>query len=268
MGGLDVIIQSTFYFRYIILINMYNQYNSYMSNIQYQRGDLIIAQSNIKNVSINILKGIVINNINRGNIIAVKRCGYEQTYAVPINSIVVHVPCTYLKFEEVKAEMLSMSSEDGNEYEHLYNIYKILDNAKYYVGDYIFYKTEDDCTEKVRTALITKLNIDSGDNIYYELINTEGNNIRIYESDIVKRSTYEDFQRECKEFEISRSKKSEEPIEEVVCKNNNDPQPTNSYITSSVDSTYDRIDNNVSYNRLDELEEKHKKMEKLLKLGI
>ena len=88
-----------------------------------------------------ILKGIVINNINSGNMIAVKRCGYEQTYAVPINSIVVHIPCTYPKFEEVKAEMLSMSSEDGEEYEHLYNIYKTIDNAKYYVGDYILYKS-------------------------------------------------------------------------------------------------------------------------------
>lgn len=245
-------------------------YNSYTPNnyIQYRKGDLIVAQSNVKNVSINILKGIVLNSNNGGNIIAVKRCGYEQTYAVPINSIVIHVPCTYPKFEEVKAEMLSMSSEDGKEYEHLYNIYKILDNAKYYVGDYIFYKTEDDFAGNDRQALITKLNIDSDDNIYYELINTEGDNIRVYESDIVKRSTYEDFQRECKEFEISRSKKSEEPIEEVVCKINNDPQPTNSYITSSVDSMDDRTDNNVSYNRLDELEEKHKKIEKLVKLGI
>ena len=223
-------------------------YNSYTPNnyIQYRKGDLIIAQSREKNVSINILKGIVLNNSNGGNIIAVKRCGYAQTYAVPINSIVVHVPCTYPKFEEVKAEMLSMSSEDGKDYEHLYDTYKIIDNAKYYVGDYIFYKVEDDCAEKNRTALITKLNIDSNDNVYYELINTERDNIRVYESDIVKRSTYEDFQRECKEFELSQCKKSEEPIEEVVCKINNDPQPTNSYITSSVDSTYDIIDNNVS----------------------
>lgn len=246
-------------------------YNSYTPNnyIQYRKGDLIIAQSNVKNVSINILKGIVLNSNNGGNIIAVKRCGYEQTYAVPINSIVVHVPCTYPRFEEVKAEMLSTSSEDGKDYEHLYNIYKIIDNSKYYVGDYIFYNTEDDCTKKVRTALITKLNIDSDDNIYYELINTEGDNIRVYESDIVKRSTYEDFQRECKEFEISNHKKSEEPIEEHnIAENNNDLQTTNSYITSSVDSTYDRIDNNVSYNRLDTLEEKYKKAEKLVKLGI
>ena len=245
---------------------MYNQYNSYMSNIQYQRGDLIIAQSNANNVSINILKGTVINNINRGNMIAVKRCRYEQTYAVPINSIVVRVPYTYPRFEEVKAEMLSMSSEDGKDYEHLYDMYKIIDNAKYYVGDYILYKTEDDCTEKNRTALITKLNIDSDDNLYYELINTEGDNIRVYESDIVKRSTYEDFQREC---EMNYNKKLEETIEEHnIDENNNDLQTTNSYITSSVDSTYDRIDNNVSYNRLDTLEEKHKKAEKLLKLGI
>lgn len=246
-------------------------YDSYTPNnyIQYRKGDLIIAQSREKNVSINILKGTVINNITRGNMIAVKRCGYEQTYAVPINSIVVHVPCTYPRFEEVTAEMLSMSSEDGKDYEHLYNIYKTIDNAKYYVGDYIFYKTEDDCTEKNRTALITKLNIDSDDNVYYELINTEGNNIRVYESDIVKRSTYEDFQRECKEFEMSLHKKSEEPIEEHnIVENNNDLQATNSYITSTVDSTYDRIDNNVSYNRLDILEEKHKKMEKIVKLGI
>lgn len=248
---------------------MYNQYNSYMSNIQYQRGDLIIAQSNIKNVSINILKGIVMNNINGGNMIAVKRCGYEQTYAVPINSIVVHVPCTYPKFEEVKAEMLSMSSEDGKEYEHLYNIYKTIDNAKYYVGDYILYTTEDDCTEKNRTALITKLNIDSDDNVYYELINIEGDTIKVYESDIINKSTYEDYQKECKEFELNRFKKSEEPIEEVVCKiNTDDPQPTNSDITGIIDSTYDITDNNVSYNRLNELEEKQKKMEKLLKLGI
>lgn len=246
-------------------------YDSYTPNnyIQYRKGDLIIAQSNVKNVSINILKGTVINNITRGNMIAVKRCGYEQTYAVPINSIVVHVPCTYPRFEEVKAEMLSMSSEDGKDYEHLYNIYKTIDNAKYYVGDYIFYKTEDDCTKNTRTALITKLNIDSDDNVYYELINTEGNNIRVYEPDIIKKSTYEEYQKECKEFEMHRHKKSEETIEEHnIVENNNDLQATNSYITSTVDSTYDRIDNNVSYNRLDILEEKHKKMEKIVKLGI
>ena len=245
-------------------------YNSYTPNnyIQYRKSDLIIAQSNVKNVSINILKGIVINSNNGGNIIAVKRCGYEQTYAVPINSIVVHVPCTYPRFEEVKAEMLSMSSEDGKDYEHLYNIYKTIDNAKYYVGDYIFYKAEDDCTENTRTALITKLNIDSDDNIYYELINTEGNNIRVYEPDIIKKSTYEDYQKECKEFELSRCKKSEEHIEEHNIAENNDEQPTNSYITGIIDSAYDRTDNNVSYNRLDELEEKHKKMEKIVKLGI
>ena len=245
-------------------------YNSYTPNnyIQYRTGDLIIAQSREKNVSINILKGIVLNGNNGGNIIAVKRCGYEQTYAVPINSIVVHVPCTYPRFEEVKAEMLSMSSEDGKDYERLYNIYKTIDNVKYYVGDYIFYNTEDDSTGNSRPGLITKLNIDSDDNIYYELINIEGDTIRVYESDIVKRSTYEDYQRECEEFEMNRHKKSEEPIEEVVCKINNDLQTTNSYITSSADFVYDRTDNNVSYNRLDELEEKHKKMEKLLKLGI
>ena len=243
-------------------------YNSYTPNnyIQYRKGDLIIAQSREKNVSINILKGIVLNNSNGGNIIAVKRCGYEQTYAVPINSIVVHVPCTYPKFEEVKAEMLSMSSEDGKDYEHLYDTYKIIDNAKYYVGDYIFYKTEDDCMEKNRTALITKLNIDSDDNLYYELINTEGDNIGVYEYDIINKSTYEDFQREC---EMNYNKKLEETIEEHnIDENNNDLQTTNSYITSSVDSTYDRTDNNVSYNRLDELEEKHNKVEKLVKLGM
>ena len=246
-------------------------YNSYNPNnyIYYQEGDLIIAQSNAKNVSINILKGIVINNTIGGNMITVKRYGYEQTYVVPVNSIVVHVPCTYPKFEEVKAEMLSMSSEDGKDYEHLYNIYKTIDNAKYYVGYYIFYKTEDDCTENARTALITKLNIDSDDTAYYELINTEGNNIMVYESDIVKRSTYEDYQKECKEFEMRSCKKLEETMEEHnIAENNNDLQTTNSYITSTVDSTYDRIDNNVSCNRLDELEEKHKKAEKLLKLGI
>ena len=68
---------------------------------------------------------------------------------------------------------------------------------------------------------------------------------------------------------MHRHKKSEETIEEHnIVENNNDLQATNSYITSTVDSTYDRIDNNVSYNRLDILEEKHKKMEKIVKLGI
>lgn len=242
-------------------------YNSYTPNnyTQYRKGDLIIAQSNVKNVSINILKGIVINGNNGGNIIAVKRCGYEQTYAVPINSIVVHVPCTYSKFEEVKAEMLSMSSEDGKDYEHLYNIYKILDNAKYYVGDYIFYKTEDDCTINDRQALITKLNIDSDDNIYYELINTEGNNIRVYESDIVKRSTYEEYQKECKEFEMSRHKKSEEQLEEHS-ENISNIEKNLHELESAVNKN--TVNTTVSYSRLDILEEKHKKAEKLLKLGI
>ena len=221
--------------------------------------------------------------------ITVMRCGYAQTYTVPTKLIVVHVPTIYPRFDELKTELLSMSSEDGKEYERIYNIYKTIDNAEYYIGDYIvcFYKTTDDWIGKFRPCLITKLDIDAEGKLRYEATNIEGYTIWVYESDIMMRSTYEDYQRECREYEISRHNKSEEQIEEhkvtisnlekslhdlegVVYKINGDLQSVNSSISISTanDGGCVRIDDNVSYNRLDVLEEKHKKTEKLLKLGI
>lgn len=267
-------------------------YNSYTSDnyIHYQEGDLIIAQSREKNASIKILKGIV----NRGdrydsgeNVVSVKRCGYEQTYMVPTKLIVVHVSSIYPRFEELKAELLSMSSEDGKEYERLYNMYKAFDSAEYYIGDYIvcFYKTEDDCFGKFRPCLITKLDLDAEGKLRYAATNIEGETMWVYESDIMMRSTYEDYQREYREYEIDRHKKSVEQLEEhnvtisnlekslhdlegVVYKINGDLQTVNSSISTANDSGCIRIDDNVSYNRLDVLEEKHKKTEKLVKLSI
>ena len=267
-------------------------YNSYTSDnyIHYREGDLIIAQSKDPKATIRILKGIV----NRGdryesgeNVVSVKRCGYEQTYSVPTKLIVVHVPAIYPRFDELKAELLSMGSEDGKEYERLYNMYKIIDNAEYYIGDFIvcFYKTEDDCFGKFRPCLVTKLDLDAEGKLRYEATNIEGDTIWVYESDIMMRSTYEDYQRECREYEISRHKKSEEQLEEhnvtisnlekslhdlegVVYKINGDLQTVNSSISTANDSGCIRIDDNVSFNRLDVLEDKHKKTEKLVKLGI
>lgn len=257
---------------------------------KYRKGDLIIAQSKDPKAIIRILKGIVTEheNYERGeNYITVMRCGYAQTYTVPTNLIVIHVPSIYPRFEELKAEMLSMSSEDGKEYECLYNMYKIIDRAEYYIGDYIvcFHKTEDDCFGKFRPCLVTKLDIDTDGKLCYEVTNVEGDTIRVYESDIMMRSTLEDYQRECREYEISRHKKSEVRLEEhnvtisnleknlhdlegVVYKINGDLQAVNSSISMTNDTGSIRIDDTVSYNRLDVLEEKHKKTEKLVKLGI
>lgn len=267
-------------------------YNSYTTDnyIHYREGDLIIAQSKDPKASIKILKGIIIrgDRYEAGeNLVTVKRCGYEQTYTVPTKLIVVHVPSIYPRFDELKSELLSMSSEDGKEYERLYNMYKIIDNAEYYIGDYIvcFYKTEDDCFGKFRPCLVTKLDLDAEGKLRYEAINIEGHTMWVYESDIMLRSTYEDYQRECREYEISRHKKSEEQIGEhtitisnlekslhdlegVVYKINGDLQTVNSSISTANDSGCIRIDDNVSYNRLDVLEDKHKKTEKLMKLGI
>jgi len=257
---------------------------------KYRRGDLIIAQSKDPKAIIRILKGIVTEpeNYERGETnITVMRCGYAQTYTVPTKLIVVHVPSIYPRFDELKTELLSMSSEDGKEYECIYNIFKTIDNAEYYIGDYIlcFYKTSDDWLGKFRPSLVTKLDIDSEGKLCYEVTTVEGDTIRVYESDIMMRSTYEDFQRECREYEINRHKKSEERLEEhnvtisnlekslhdlegVVYKINGDLQSVNSSISMANDGGSVQIDDNVSYNRLDVLEEKHKKTEKLLKLGI
>lgn len=121
--------------------NLYNVYNQYSANnyIHYQEGDLIIAQSKEDNVSLKLLKGIVIEGESKDgrNIITVKRYGVDKTYSVPTKLIIVHIPYSYPRFEEFKSEILSMSSEDGKEYERLYNIYKATDNAKYCLGDYI-----------------------------------------------------------------------------------------------------------------------------------
>lgn len=257
---------------------------------KYRKGDLIIAQSKDPKATIRILKGIVTEpeNYEKGETyITVTRCGYAQSFTVPTKLIVVHVPSIYPRFDELKTELLSMSSEDGKEYERIYNIYKTIDNAEYYIGDYIvcFYKTTDDWIGKFRPSLVTKLDIDTEGKLYYEVTTVEGNTIRVYESDIMMRSTYEDYQREYKEYQISRHKKSEEQIEEhkvtisnlekslhdlegVVYKINGDLQSVNSSISTVNDTGSIRIDDNVSYNRLDVLEEKHKKTEKLLKLGI
>lgn len=237
--------------------NMHNSYNPYTAgnHIHYQEGDLIIAESKEKNASIRILKGIVIEGeryTDSRNIVTVKRIDGERTYTIPTKLIIVHIPSIYYRFNEFKNEILSMSSEDGKAYERLYNVYKTTDNAKYYIGDFIY--ADSPC-------LVTKLDVDNKGKLYYEATNIEGDTIRVYESDINASSTYEDYQRERKEYEISLNKKSEEQhdITNVIIPDT---------VTSLCDSGVETIDNNISYNRFDSLEEKHKKTEKLLKVGI
>ena len=244
------------------MYNSYNPYNMYMddqynpytagNHIHYQEGDLIIAESKEKNASIKILKGIVIEGeryTDSRNIVTVKRIDDEQPYTIPTKLIIVHIPSIYYRFNEFKNEILSMSSEDGKEYERLYNIYKKTDNAKYYIGDFIY--TDGPC-------LVTKLDVDSKGKLYYEATNIKGDTIRVYESDIKASSTYEDYQRERRKYEISINKKSEEQHKVTI----------SNVETSLCDSGVETIDDSISYNRFDSLEEKHKKTEKILKLGI
>lgn len=189
--------------------NLYNP-NNY---VHYQEGDLIIAQAREKNVSNRILKGIVIEGdryTDSGNIVTVKRCGYERIYTIPVNLIIVHVSSIYPRFDEFKAEILSMSSEDGKDYEHLYDTYKIIDNAE----DRIRY-SEQQLDEHKKT--------------------------------------------------ISNLEKSISDLESVVYKINGDLKSSNSAV---YDNGCVRIDDSVFYNRIDVLEKKHKKTEKLLKLGV
>ena len=238
--------------------NMHNSYNPYTAgnHIHYQEGDLIIAESKEKNASIKILKGIVIEGVRRtytwGDIVTVKRLEDEQIYTIPTKLIIVHIPSIYYRFDEFMSEILSMSSEDGKEYERLYNVYKTTDNAKYCIGDFIY--TDGPC-------LVTKLDVDSNGKLCYEATNIEGDTIRVYESDIKASSTYEDYQRERRKYEISLNEKSEEQhdVTNVIIPDT---------VTSLCDSGVETIDNNISYNRFDSLEDKHTKTEKLLKLGI
>lgn len=237
--------------------NMHNSYNPYTAgnHIHYQEGDLIIAESKEKNASIKILKGIIIEGeryIDSRNIVTVKRIDDERTYTIPTKLIIVHIPSIYYRFNEFKAEILSMSSEDGKEYERLYNIYKITDNAKYCIGDFIY--ADGPC-------LVTKLDIDSEGKLCYEATNIKGDTIRVYESDIKDSSTYEKYQRERRKYEISCNKKLEEQYDAT-----NVTIPNT--VASLCDSGVETIDNNISYNRFDSLEDKHKKTEKLLKHGI
>ena len=284
------IIQSTFLFnRYnpYNMYNMYNQYNPYNmhnsynpytagNHIHYQEGDLIIAESKEKNASIKILKGIVIEGeryADNRNIVSVKRIDDERTYTIPTKLIIVHIPSIYYRFNEFKNEILSMSSEDGKEYERLYNIYKITDNAKYCIGDFIY--TDEPC-------LVTKLDVDSKGKLYYEATNIEGDTIIVYESDIKASSTYEDYQRERKEYEISLNEKSEEQ-HDVIVSNIETPLCDSGVETIDDSISHNTVDNvshntvdnvshntvdNVSHNVVDSLENKHEKTEKLLKLGI
>ena len=272
------------------MYNMYNQYNPYNmhnsynpytagNHIHYQEGDLIIAESKEKNASIKILKGIVIEGeryTDSRNIVSVKRIDDERTYTIPTKLIIVHIPSIYYRFNEFKNEILSMSSEDGKAYERLYNIYKTTDNAKYCIGDFIY--TDEPC-------LVTKLDVDSNGKLCYEATNIKGNTIKLYESDIKSKSTYNDYQQARREYEISCNKKLEEQYD---ASNVNIPDSVTSLCDSGVELindgvlsntvdnvSYNVVDNishntvdNVSHNVVDSLENKHKKTEKLLKLGI
>ena len=241
---------------------MYNQYNPYTAgnHIQYQEGDLIIAESKEKNASIKILKGIVIEGeryTDSRNIVTVKRIDDDRTYTIPTKLIIAHIPSIYYRFNEFKNEILSMSSEDGKEYERLYNVYKTTDNAKYYIGDFIY--TDEPC-------LVTKLDVDSKGKLYYEATNIEGDTIRVYESDIKDSSTYEDYQRERRKYEISINDKSEEQHDVPI--SNVETSLCDSVVEAIDDSISHNIVDGVSHNTFDSLEDKHKKTEKLLKLGI
>ena len=266
---------------------MNDQYNPYTANnYRYsEEGDLIIAESKEKNTSFKILKGIVIEGIRHtytwGDIVTVKRLEDEKIYTIPTKLIIVCVPFIYYRFDEFKAEILSMSSDDGKEYERLYNIYKTTDNAKYYIGDYV---------DANGPCLVTKLDVDSKGKLYYEATNIEGDTIRVYESDIKASSTYEDYQRERRKYEISLNKKSEEQhyvtisnVETSLCDSGGEiiddsisHNTVDNVSYNVVDNvSYNTVDNvshntvdNVSHNVVDSLENKHKKTEKLLKLGI
>ena len=237
---------------------MYNQYNPYAAgnHTHYQEGDLIIAESKEKNVSFKILKGIVIEGIRCtytwGDIVTVKRLEDEKIYTIPAKLIIVCVPSIYYRFDEFKAEILSMSSDDGKYYEQLYNIYKTTDNAKYYIGDYV---------DANGPCLVTKLDVDSKGKLYYEATNIKGDTIRVYESDITAKSAYDDYQQARREYEISSNKKLEEQYDVT-----NVTIPD--IVTPLCDSEIEIIDDNISHNIVDSLEDKHNKAKKLLKLGI
>ena len=245
---------------------MNDQYNPYTANNYryYEEGDLIIAESKEKNASFKILKGIVIEGIRHtytwGDIVTVKRLEDEKIYTIPTKLIIVCVPFIYYRFDEFKAEILSMSSDDGKEYERLYNIYKTTDNAKYYIGDYV---------DANGPCLVTKLDVDSKGKLYYEATNIEGDTIKLYESDIKAKSTYDDYQQACRDYEIRCNKKLEEQYD---ASNVYIPDSVTSLCDSGVEIINDGVSNNtadnVSYNTFDSLEDKHNKTKKLLKLGI
>ena len=245
--------------------NMDNQYNPYTAGnyIHYQEGDLIIAESKEKNASIKILKGIIIEGeryTGSINIVTVKRLDDDRTYTIPTKLIIVRVPSIYYRFDEFKNEILSMSSEDGKEYERLYNVYKTTDNAKYYIGDFIY--TDGPC-------LVTKLDVDSNGKLYYEATNIEGDTIKVYESDIKAKSTYNDYQQARREYEIGHNEKLEEQYDvtnvtiPVTVTPSYDPE-----IEIIDDSVSNNAVDNVPHNVVDSLEDNHNKTKKLLKLGI
>ena len=253
---------------------MNDQYNPYIANnyIYCEEGDLIIAESKEKNASIKILKGIVIEGIRRtytwGDIVTVKRLEDDQIYTIPAKLIIVRIPSIYYRFDEFKAEILSMSSEDGKYYEQLYNIYKTTDNAKYYIGDFV---------DANGPCLVTKLDVDSNGKLYYEATNIEGDTIKVYESDIKTKSTYDDYQQARREYEISCNKKSEEQYDTTDATIPDTVTPLYDSVVEIIDDgvSHNTVDNvshnafdNVSHNTVDSLEDKHNKAKKLFKLGI
>lgn len=257
---------------------------------QYRKGDLIIAQSKDPKATIRILKGIITEpeNYEKGETyITVVRCGYTQTYTVPTKLIVMHVPSIYPRFDELKTEILSMSSEDGEDYKRLYNVYKMYDTAKYHIGDYVtaYYKTETDYVGKFRPCIVTAIDISDNGTICYDVTTVEDKTMQISESDIFLDSSQEEYQQERREYKRSRQEASEvrianhdasisniettiHDLESVVAKLQGDLQVTNNSINTANTGGVIRISDDVQFNRLDVLEEKQRKTQKLVKLGL
>ena len=219
--------------------------------------------------------------------IKVQAVGTDNIYTLNTNLICVHIPATYPRFNEITMEISTMSYEDGEDYKHLYNVYKMYDNAKYHIGDYVtsYYKTETDCIGKFRSCVVANVDIDDNGTICYDVITIEDKTLRIPESDIYLDSSREEYQQECREYKRSRQEASEvrianhdasisnietsiHDLESVVAKLQGDLQGTNNSINTANSGGVITISDDVRFNRLDVLEEKQRKTQKLVKLGI
>ena len=246
----------------------YTKHKDYANFTKYRTGDFVVAVSNDKYAKMKVLKGIVTFKEAyeySDSRIKVQAIGTDNIYTLNTNLICVHIPTTYPRFNELTMEISTMSSENRQDYENIYNCYKLIDASVYSIGDYV---QTASWAKVFDYGIITDIGLNSTKDDLLYTINTIHNGIQYFRSSDIVKSTFADYSNEKEAYDNSSKFKIDEKL-----------QDTSAHIRDLESQIYDlkgvitatnsciSIDSG-GYTRLDELEEKQRKTQKLVKLGI